>query len=72
MKYQQNPFSNLWSKLASLPGFIYFLKEEVTNIQALEEPVTDTFVDENEYIHISDWVEPSVYFTVFCPHQCRQ
>ncbi|MEM6752523.1 MAG: hypothetical protein AAF630_06090 [Cyanobacteria bacterium P01_C01_bin.38] len=71
MKYQQNPFSNVLSKLASLPKFRYFLEPETTNFQSIEEPVNDTFVDENQYIHISDWVEPSVYFTIFCPHQWR-
>lgn len=70
MKYQQNPFSHVWSKLANVIKLRYF-DEQQTRIQSLEEPLTDTFVDENQYIHISDWVEPSVYFTIFCPHQWK-
>ncbi len=67
-KYLQ-PFSNILSKLNRLTGFKYLLEQETTNIQFLELPETDTFVDENEYIHITDWVEPSIYFTIFCPHR---
>ncbi|MGB3754774.1 MAG: hypothetical protein WBA07_00175 [Rivularia sp. (in: cyanobacteria)] len=68
-KYLQNPFSNILSKLNRLTGFKYLLEQETTNTQFLESPETDTFVDENEYIHITDWVEPSIYFTIFCPHR---
>ncbi len=65
MKYLSNPFSNILSKLNRLTGFIYLLEEETTNnIQSLESPETNRFVDKDEYIHITDWVEPSVYFTI--------
>jgi hypothetical protein len=70
MKSQQNPFSHVWSKLANVIKFRYFDRQQ-TRIQSLEEPETDAFEDENQYIHISDWVEPSVYFTIFCPHQWK-
>ena len=68
-KYLQNPFSNILSKLNRFTRFKYLLEQETTNTQFIESPETDTFVDENEYIHITDWVEPSIYFTIFCPHR---
>ncbi len=70
MKYLQNPFSYILSRLNRLTGFKHLLERETTNnIQFLESPETDRFIDENEYIHITDWVEPSIYFTIFCPHR---
>ena len=69
MKYTQNPFARTWSTLTSLPGLIYLFEEEVENkIESLEE-ADKILLDENEYIHITDWVEPSIYFTIFCPQR---
>jgi hypothetical protein len=68
IKYLQNPFSITWSKLAALIKLIYIDDELEQDIQSTEEP-DDRFIDENEYIHLTDWVEPSIYFTIFCPHK---
>ncbi|MEM7715173.1 MAG: hypothetical protein AAF349_16610 [Cyanobacteria bacterium P01_A01_bin.68] len=70
MKYQQNPFSIAWSKLATLTQFMSTV-DEVTanNTQSKEESQSDQFLDEDEYVHVTDWVEPSIYFMIFCPHK---
>ncbi len=68
IKYLQNPFSIAWSKLAALIKLIYIDEELEQDIQSTEEP-DDRYIDENEYIHLTEWVEPSIYFTIFCPHK---
>lgn len=75
MKYIRNPFSRIWSTLASLPRLVYIFEEEIENKIESPEEANDIPLDkeskENEYIHITDWVEPSVYFTIFCPDRRR-
>ncbi|MGB3650688.1 MAG: hypothetical protein WBA41_05690 [Rivularia sp. (in: cyanobacteria)] len=68
IKYLQNPFSIAWSKLTTLIKLIYQVEELEQDIQSTESE-TDTYLDENQYIHLTDWVEPSIYFTIFCPHK---
>ncbi|MGF1675315.1 MAG: hypothetical protein ACFCUV_16770 [Rivularia sp. (in: cyanobacteria)] len=68
IKYLQNPFSIAWSKLTALTKPIYDTEENLENhTQFTQEAKIDRFIDENEYIHLTDWVEPSIYFTIFCP-----
>ncbi|MEA5593317.1 hypothetical protein [Rivularia sp. UHCC 0363] len=70
IKYLQNPFSIAWSKLAALTKLIYVTEENLENdTQSTEESEPDQFVDENEHIHLTDWVEPSIYLTIFCPYK---
>ncbi|MEM9927080.1 MAG: hypothetical protein AAF915_25610 [Cyanobacteria bacterium P01_D01_bin.50] len=70
MKNLENPFSIAWSKLAALTQFISTVEEEAGNdTQSSEEPQTDQFLDGDEYVHVTDWIEPSIYFTIFCAHK---
>lgn len=73
MKYLQNSFSIAWSKLTVLGQLIYKLEDNRDNshnsIQSPEKLETETFSD--DYVHITDWVEPSIYFSIFCPHKIK-
>ncbi len=70
MKYHYYPFSIIWSKLAAFTQSISTVEEETGNYnQSAEEPEADTLLDDHEYVHVTDWIEPSVYYTIFCPHK---
>lgn len=71
-KYLQNPFSVTWSKLAAL-----FSPEILTSESAEEIEPNDSFqpqesnsiCDRNLYPRFTERVDPSIYYTVFFPHQ---
>jgi hypothetical protein len=71
-KYLQNPFSATWSKLTTL-----FSTEVPTSESAEESSPNDSspiqepnsMCDRNLYPRFTDRIDPSLYYTVFFPHQ---
>ncbi|PSB46177.1 hypothetical protein C7B80_14225 [Cyanosarcina cf. burmensis CCALA 770] len=63
-KYLQNLFSVTWSKLAAL------FSTEVSTSESVEETEPDDSpCDRSLYPRFTDRVDPSLYYTVFFPHQ---
>jgi hypothetical protein len=57
-KYLQNPFSITWSKLAQWVS--YKSERRIESDRAQESNLSSHFMDR---------VDPSVYYTIFLPHQ---
>lgn len=66
IKYLEN-LSIVRVKLANVSKLIHVDECLENDTQSTKESETDRIVDINEYIHLTDWVEPSIYFTIFCP-----
>ncbi|OWY66161.1 hypothetical protein B7486_38190 [cyanobacterium TDX16] len=71
-KYLQNPFSVAWSKLADLVYPEISLGESAEEIQpdnSYQPQESNSICDRNLYPRFTDRVDPSLYYTVFFPHQ---
>jgi len=74
-KSLQNPFSATWSKLVDLFYPVYpevssgESAEEIepSDLSQMQEP--NSIGDRNLYPRFTDRVDPSLYYTVFFPHQ---
>ena len=71
-KYLQNPFSIAWSKLSTL------FSPEVSTSKSTAETLPsnpsqseelNSICDRDLYPRFTDRVDPSLYYTVFFPHQ---
>ncbi|MGL4623006.1 hypothetical protein [Chroococcidiopsis sp.] len=71
-KYLQNPFSVAWSKLADLLYPEISLGESAEEVQpdtSYQPQESNSICDRNLYPRFTDRVDPSLYYTVFFPHQ---
>ncbi|MBE9014902.1 hypothetical protein C7Y66_05265 [Chroococcidiopsis sp. CCALA 051] len=71
-KYLQNPFSVTWSKLADLLYPEISLGESAEEVQpdnSSQSQESNSICDRNLYPRFTDRVDPSLYYTVFFPHQ---
>lgn len=71
-KYLQNPFSVAWSKLADLFYPEISVSESAEEIQpdkSFPPHESDSICDRSLYLRFTDRVDPSLYYTVFFPHQ---
>ncbi|MBD2304703.1 hypothetical protein H6G17_04120 [Chroococcidiopsis sp. FACHB-1243] len=71
-KYLQNPFSVTWSKLADLLYPEILLGESAEEVQpnnSSQSQESNSICDRNLYPRFTDRVDPSLYYTVFFPHQ---
>ncbi|MDV2993454.1 MAG: hypothetical protein N4J56_003108 [Chroococcidiopsis sp. SAG 2025] len=71
-KYLQNPFSIAWSKLENLfyPEISIGKSAEKTELSDSFQPdESNSICDRNLYPRFTDRVDPSLYYTVFFPHQ---
>lgn len=71
-KYLQNPFSVAWSKLADLvyPEISLGESTEKTELSDSFQPdESNSTCDRSLYPRFTDRVDPSLYYTVFFPHQ---
>ncbi|MFQ4143686.1 hypothetical protein [Chlorogloeopsis sp. ULAP02] len=65
-KYLQNPFSIAWSRLANLIKSTPTVPPEDN---ASEEYRTDNIREQYVYRPFTDRIDPSLYYTIFSPHQ---
>jgi hypothetical protein len=70
--YLQNPFSITWSKLATLFSPEVSTKETTEEIlpdDSFKPQESNSIGDRDLYPRFTDRVDPSLYYTVFFPHQ---
>lgn len=71
-KYLQNPFSVTWSTLAALFSTETLPSEsaeEIESSDSFQPQESNSICDRNFYPRFTDRVDPSLYYTVFFPHQ---
>lgn len=69
-RYLQNPFSITWSKLTNLvQGEQCSNQSEVPEIRESEPSDVDFIQQQDLYPHFTDRVDPSLYYSLFFPHE---
>jgi len=66
--YLQNPFSIVWSKLANLIDATLASKPETSENCQQEQHESDPIRMHQFYYRFTDRVDPSLYYTIFSPH----
>ncbi|HAA29357.1 MAG TPA: hypothetical protein DCE56_18705 [Cyanobacteria bacterium UBA8553] len=68
-RYLQNPFSITWSKLTNwVQGERLSNQSEVTEVCQSEPSDIDFIQQQDLYPHVTDRVDPSLYYSLFLPH----
>jgi hypothetical protein len=66
--YLQNPFSIVWLKLANLISATIASKPETSENSQQDQREPDSIRMHELYSRFTDRVDPSLYYTIFSPH----
>lgn len=67
-RYLQNPLSIIWSKLAAIVETAQVKSEELQPENQTEPYKLDSAGEQYFYSRFTDRVDPSIYYTIFSPH----